>query len=82
MILLWVFTGVSLVTALVAWSHARRTARRLEQLSTQYWELRYQYGELRVHVQRLTGHPAPPPSSIPPPDRAGEAFVPLSSLKR
>ena len=80
MTVLWVVTGVSLVAALVAWRQARRTAKRLEQLSQMYWELRYQHGELRVQVERLTG--GAPPAPLAPPGRPGEAFVPLASLKR
>ena len=80
MTLLWFVTGASLVAALVAWRQARRAAKRLEQLSQMYWELRYQHGELRVQVERLTG--ANPPPAPEPPTQPGEAFVPLSSLKR
>ena len=80
MTLLWIVTGVSLLLALLAWSKARRTARRLEQLSQMYWELRYQHGELRVQVQRLTGEA--PPDIPAPPRPPAEAFVPLTSLKR
>ena len=80
MTFLWVVTGASLAVALVAWRQARRTARRLEQLSQMYWELRYQHGELRVKFEQLTGTAAPSPPA--PPTGPGEAFVPLSSLKR
>ena len=80
MTFLWFVTGASLVAALVAWRQARRAAKRLEQLSQMYWELRYQHGELRVQIERLTGTtPSVPPA---PPTPPGEAFVPLSSLKR
>ena len=83
MIILWFLTGVSLVAALVAWSQARRTARKLEQISQMYWELRYQHGELRVQVQRMTGeNTAPPDTPAPPARQPAEAFVPLSALKR
>ena len=76
-------SGVSLLVALLAWRRARRTARRLEQLSQMYWELKYQHGELRVQVQRLTGETAPSPmSTSTPPGQPVEAFVPLTSLKR
>ena len=83
--MLWVVTGASLLIALLAWNRARRTARRLEQLSQMYWELKYQHGELRVQVQRMTGEgprassaagnaaPSPPPT---------DSFIPLASLKR
>lgn len=85
MTLLWLITGASLVAALVAWSQARRTATRLAQLSEMYWELKYQQGELRVRLQRMSGE-APPPPPLPPQGSAaeqpGESFVLLSSLKR
>jgi hypothetical protein len=85
MTLPWFIAGASLVVALVAWSQARRTAKRLAQLSEMYWELKYQQGELRVRVQRLSGEAPPPPLTAPQapaPGQPGEAFVPLSSLKR
>jgi len=83
MTLLWFIAGASLVCALVAWSQARRTAKRLAQISEMYWELKYQQGELRVRMQRLTGEvPASPQAQAPAPGPGppGEAFVPLSSL--
>ena len=88
MTLLWFIAAASLVLALVAWRQARRTAKRLAQISEMYWELKYQQGELRVRMQRLTGEaPAPSPQAqaeaqVPAPGLPGEAFVPLSSLKR
>jgi len=78
---LWFVTGASLALALVAFAQARRTARRLEQLTQNYWELKYENGELRVQLQRLTGESTPQP----PQDgaaRARDSFVPLASLKR
>ena len=50
MTLQWFVTGASLLVALIALNQARRTARRLEQLSQNYWELKYQNGELRVQL--------------------------------
>ena len=86
MILLWSTVSASLIVALVAWRQARQTAKRLTQLSEMYWELRYQHGELRVRMQRLTGEglsPSPSPSQeTPAAAPVGESFVPLSSLKR
>jgi len=86
MTFLWIITGVSLVVALVAWRQARRTARRLEQVTQMYWELKYQHGELRVQVQRVTPPGAPPSSPAPEapgqPGQPGDSFVPLASLKR
>ena len=55
MTLLWLVAGASLLVALIALNQARRTAKRLEQLSQNYWELKYQNGELRVQLQQLTG---------------------------
>jgi hypothetical protein len=82
MILPWFIAGASLVIALVAWSQARRTAKRLAQLSEMYWELKYQQGELRLRVQRMTGDPPPSPSQPASPAQPVDSFVPLQSLKR
>jgi hypothetical protein len=79
MILLWFVAGVALVAALLAWREARRTAKRLDDLSQMYWSLKYQYGELRAQVQRPPGAPAEAP---PPPVTPRDAVIPLSSLKR
>ena len=81
MIFLWLVAGAALVAALVGWRQARATARRLQQLTQMYWELKYQHGELRVQVRRIAGET--PPSATPaPPGQPVEAFVPLTSLKR
>ncbi|HEY3162337.1 MAG TPA: hypothetical protein VGJ78_25440 [Vicinamibacterales bacterium] len=79
--LLWLVTGASLVVALAAFARARRTAKRLEQLTQNYWELKYENGELRVQLQRLTGEltPQPPDTGAA---RGRDSFVPLASLKR
>ena len=78
---LWFVTAASLAVALVALVQARRTARRLEQLTQNYWELKYQNGELRVQLQQLTGESVPP-QPTPPPAQGRDSFVPLASLKR
>jgi hypothetical protein len=80
MTLLWFVVSASIVVALVAWRQARRTAQRHAQLSEMYWELKYQQGELRVRVQRLTGEM--PPLEPPQPEQQAGGFIPLSSLKR
>lgn len=77
MILLWLITGAALLLAMVAWQKARRTARRLEQLSQMYWELKYQYGELRVQLQRRADGAGEPAAGRPP-----DAVIPLASLRR
>jgi hypothetical protein len=79
---LWLVTVASLVLALIALAQARRTAKRLEQLTQSYWELKYQNGELRVQLQRLSGEST---TTQPPPTTAAQgrdSFVPLASLKR
>ncbi len=83
MTFLWCVTGASLLAALMALSLARRSAKRLEQISQMYWELKYQNGELRVRLDRLTGGAAAPQEPSKPADRpALDGFVPLASLKR
>jgi hypothetical protein len=51
-----------------------------------YWELKYQQGELRLRVQRMTGEPPPSPSQPPSPPASPaqpvDSFVSLQSLKR
>ena len=82
MTLQWFVTGASLLVALIALNQARRTAKRLEQLSQNYWELKYLNGELRVKLQQLTGESAPQPIATPTAAQGRDSFVPLSSLKR
>ncbi len=81
MTLLWLVTGASLVVALIALGQARRTAKRLDQLTQNYWELKYQNGELRAQLQQLTGESTPEPPPIPA-SQGRDSFVPLASLKR
>jgi hypothetical protein len=82
----WLLTVAALLCAVAAFLRARRAARRLERLTESYWELRYEYGQLRARVARLE-----PPATDPQTDGAASAprpaatpanFVPLSSLKR
>ena len=81
-ILLSMVTAVSLLVALVAWRQARRTAKRLEQLTQMYWELKYQQGELRVRLQDGRGS-TPSAEEIPAQVVSpGAAFIPLTALKR
>jgi len=82
MTLPWFIAGAALVVALVALRQARRTAKRLAQLSEMFWELKYQQGELRLRVERMTGEPPSPTSQPAPPGQPVDSFVPLQSLKR
>ena len=76
----WLLTGVALLAALTSWAKARRLAKRLERLTESYWELRYEHGQLRAHVNRLD--PEKPAADEPAIPAGTTAFVPLSSLKR
>ena len=60
------------IIAIVAYVHARRTARRLAIIEEMYWQLKFEHGELKAKVD-----PAPP--STPEPK---QTFVPLTQLKR
>ena len=79
----WFLIGLALAIGLSAWMRARGLARRLEQLTQQYWELRYQQSQLRADVKRLDPEAAPAADApAPRPDLEPQTFIPLSSLKR
>jgi hypothetical protein len=74
--------------ALVALFRARRASRRLDRLAESYWELRYEYGQLRARISRIDA-PGSQDEALPeqkpataPRENGQIAFVPLSSLKR
>jgi hypothetical protein len=66
----------------VAWSSARRAARRLDALNQSYWELRYDYTRLRSQVARLDPEQAEPAEEAPQPAAPSVSFVPLSSIRK
>ena len=76
---LWLVAGTGWVLALAALATARRVSRRLAQLSEQYWELKYEHGELKTRVRALAPTPEELAASAPP---VQQTFVPLTSLKR
>ncbi len=76
---LWLLAGTGWLLALVALATARRLSRRLAQLSEQYWELKYDHGELKARVKALAPLPEETEASRP---RVQESFVPLASVKR
>jgi hypothetical protein len=82
-VVLSIIAAASLLVSLVAWRALLATRRRLDDLSQSYWQLRYEVGELRVQMQGRTGAPSGEPE-VPGQSRlpTGEAFVPLTSLKR
>ena len=69
---LWIVTVLALLIAIAAWVHARRSARRLAELTQMYWQLKYDHGELKAKVD-----PSQPPAPQP-----QQTFVPLSSIKK
>ena len=77
----WLSIGAALVVALAAFARARQVSRRLDRLTESYWELRYEYGQLRARVGRLEGQ-TEADAGAPPVESASTAFVPLSSLKK
>jgi hypothetical protein len=73
---------LALVVAAVAWTSARRAARRLDALNQSYWELRYDYTRLRAQVARLDPEQLEPPDDAPPAAAPSVSFVPLSSIRK
>jgi hypothetical protein len=74
-------SAAALLVALAALAKWRQAARRLERLAESYWELRYEYGQLRARLDRFEG--AANPDNAPEPVEAVRAsFIPLSSLKK
>jgi hypothetical protein len=75
----WILSGVSCLIALAALATARRLSRRLGQLSEQYWELKYDHGELKSRVKALAPTPEERAAAQPP---VQPSFVPLTSIKK
>jgi hypothetical protein len=64
--------AAALLVAVAALAHSRRLARKLAILEEQYWQLKFDHGELKAKVDP-TSPPAPEPK---------QTFVPLTQLKR
>ena len=67
---LWIATLTALAVAVLAFAHSRRTARKLEQVTEMYWQLKLDHGELKARVE-------PPPAPAP-----QTTFIPLDRLAR
>ena len=76
---LWVLAGSGWVLAFAALATARGVARRLAQLTEQYWELKYEHGELKARIKAMAPTPEEVEAARPAPQ---QTFVPLSSVKR
>ena len=68
---LWILALSSLLIAVVAFAHSRRTARQLALMTEMYWQLKFDHGELKAQVD--------PPAPVAPGPQ--QTFVPLSSMK-
>jgi hypothetical protein len=62
----------ALVIAVIAYSYARRLARKLAMLEEMYWQLKFEHGELKAKVDPAS--PAGPETK--------SNFIPLTQLKR
>jgi hypothetical protein len=76
---LWGVAVTGWLLALAALGTARRLSRRVAQLTEQYWELKYQHGELKERVNAVAPTPDVLAAAQPP---VQQTFVPLSSVKR
>lgn len=76
---LWVVAVSGWLLAMAALLSARRAARRLAQLTEQYWELKYEHGELKARVRAIAPTVEEVEAARPAPT---QTFVPLSSVKR
>lgn len=79
---LWIVAGTAWLIALVAVGMARRLSRKLEALSQSYWELRYDYTQLRSRVARLDPEEVAAPPTAPAAPAASVSFVPLSAIRK
>lgn len=76
---LWLLAGSGWLLALAALATARRVSRRLARLSEQYWELKYEHGELKTRVKAIAPTAEEIATARPP---VQQTFVPLTSIKR
>ena len=75
---LWLLAGSGWLIALAALATARRLSRRLGQLSEQYWELKYEHGELKSRVRAIAPTPEEQEAARP---AVQQTFIPLTSIK-
>lgn len=75
---LWLVAASGWLVAAAALLVARGLARRVDRLTDQYWELKYDHGELKARVKAIVPTPEEAAAATPAPP---QAFVPLSSIK-
>ncbi|MBA3270313.1 MAG: hypothetical protein H0T71_07340 [Acidobacteria bacterium] len=76
---LWLVAGSGWLVALAALATARGVARRLGLLAEQYWELKFEHGELKTRVKALAPTAEETTARQP---HVQQTFVPLTSIKR
>ena len=76
---LWVMTITGWILALAALAVARRLSRRVAHLSEQYWELKYEHGELKARLRAIAPTREEQAAAAPP---VQQTFVPLASIKK
>jgi hypothetical protein len=76
---LWLLAGSGWLLAVAALAASRRLSRRLSHLTEQYWELKYEHGELKARVKALAPTVEEVEASRPP---VQQTFVPLASVRR
>ncbi len=74
----WLVSAGSGLLALAALAAARRLSRRLGHLTEQYWELKYEHGELKSRLRALAPTAEEVARSQPP---VQQTFVPLTSMR-
>lgn len=79
MLMIWIVAVTGWLLAAIAWLSARASARRVTELTDQYWALKFEHSELKARLDGLD--PSVPPREPAAPPAAG-AFVPLSQVKR
>jgi Tfp pilus assembly protein PilN len=82
--LLWIIATGGALVGIMALVAVRRLQRKLANLTQSYWELRYEYTQLRSELRRLdpTRGDGDRQNEAPPREVPGISFVPLSSLKK
>jgi hypothetical protein len=75
---LWMVAGTGWVLALAALAATRRLSRRLVQLTEQYWELKYEHGELKARIKALAPTAEEAAAAQPP---VQQTFVPITAIK-
>ncbi len=78
MTFLWILAGVSGLLACAALIICRQSAARLAQLTTMYWELKYEQGELKAQIKGPTDKASSGNVGTSP----LQAFVPLADLNK